>query len=383
MEAMVLSIVIPCLNEEQTLGLVVQKAKDSLERLKIEGEVIVADNGSTDRSIEIAEELGARVVNVPQRGYGCALIAGMQAAQGKYVMMGDADDSYNFEEIDPFLEEIEKGYDLVMSTRLKGRIEPGAMPFLHRYLGTPVLTFLLNRLFKLKISDCNSGMRCLTKDAFNRLTLSSQGMEFASEMLIKSGLLHLKIKEIPITLYKDKRNRPPHLNTWRDGWRHLKFMFLYSPKYLFLVPGLAFMVLGFFLMLILFRGPVEVNGIVFDTHSSLLGSLLAILGYQLLITGMQVRAFVQTQAFQFKDTTLAAFYKRFTLERGLILGLVLFAIGFGCDVFVVYEWIEAGFKNLNEANLLALTSTLMIVGIQTCFASFFLQILRDSDQRSR
>lgn len=383
MEAMMLSIVIPCLNEEQTLGLVVKKAKASLKRLGIEGEVIVADNGSTDRSIEIAEGLGARVVHVPQRGYGCALIAGMQAAQGKYLMMGDADDSYNFEEIDPFMEEIEKGYDLVMSTRLKGRIEPGAMPFLHRYLGTPVLTFLLNRLFKLRISDCNSGMRCLTKEAFERMQLSSHGMEFASEMLIKAGLLHLKIKEIPITLYKDKRNRPPHLNTWRDGWRHLKFMFLYSPKYLFLVPGLVFMALGFFLMLILFRGPVEVRGIVFDTHSSLLGSLLAILGYQLLTTGLQVRAFAQTQLFQFKDATLAKVYKHFTLERGLVLGLVLFAAGFVCDVFVVYEWIQAGFKNLNEANLLALTSTLMILGLQTTFASFFLQILRDSDQRRR
>lgn len=374
---MMLSIVIPCLNEEETLALVIKKAQASLRNLKIAGEVIVADNGSTDRSVAIAEALGARVVHVAERGYGSALIAGMHSAEGRYILMGDADDSYNFEEIEPFLEHIQKGFDLVIGTRLKGHIEPGAMPFLHRYLGTPVLTFILNHLFKTKISDCNSGMRCITKTAFERLHLSSRGMEFASEMLIKAGLIKLKIKEFPITLYKDKRSRPPHLNTWRDGWRHLKFMFLYSPTALFLVPGFLLMNLGFLLMLILFRGPIELSGMVFDTHSSLLGSLLAILGYQVLLMGIQARTYAQTQAFKFKDPFIASFYRIFTVERGLIFGFALFAVGFSLDVYVVYEWIQAGFKNLSEANLLALTSTLMILGIQSIFASFFLSILRE------
>lgn len=374
---MQLSIVIPCLNEEETLALVVKKALASLKRLKIDGEVIVADNGSRDRSVEIAEALGARVVHVKERGYGNALIAGMGAAEGRHLLMGDADDSYNFEEIERFWEEIQKGYDIVIGTRLKGKIEPGAMPFLHRYLGTPVLTFILNRLFKTKLSDCNSGMRCLTKEAFERLQLRSSGMEFASEMLIKAGLLQLKIKEFPITLYKDKRSRPPHLNTWRDGWRHLKFMFLYSPTYAFLVPGLLFMALGFALMLILFRGPIELSGMVFDTHSSLLGSLLAILGYQVLLMGVQARVYAQTLAFKFKDPFTDFLNRNFTMERGLVFGLLLFATGFALDVYVVYEWIQAGFKNLSEANLLALTSTLMILGIQTIFAGFFLSIFRE------
>ncbi|MFA5792756.1 MAG: glycosyltransferase family 2 protein [Candidatus Gracilibacteria bacterium] len=372
---MLLSIIIPCLNEEQTLAIVIKKALLSLKRLNISGEVIVADNGSTDRSVEIAKGLGARVIYVKEKGYGNALIAGMSEANGKYLLMGDADDSYNFEEIDEFVKYIQNGYDLVIGTRIRGKIEKGAMPFLHRYLGTPVLTFILNLLFKTKISDCNSGMRCLTKEAFYRLCLDSQGMEFASEMLIKSGLLKLKIKEIPITLYKDKRNRAPHLNTWRDGWRHLKFMFLYSPTYLFLMPGFVFMLAGFLLMFALLGGPLNLFGITFDYHTALLGSLLAILGYQVLITGVQAKAYAQTQKFKFKDSFIKNFYKIFTVERGLVFGLLLFSFGFFMDLYVVYEWVQADFQNLHEANVIALSSSLMILGIQSLFSSFFLSIL--------
>lgn len=225
-----LSIVIPCLNEEKTLPIVIKKGLASFKRLGISGEVVVADNGSTDNSVKIAQENGARVVHCPKKGYGNALIGGFSEAHGKYLIMGDADDSYNFAEIDDFVKYLRQGYDIVMGTRLKGQIKKGAMPWLHRYLGTPVLTFILNLLFGTKISDCNCGMRGLTKKAFYKLDLHSSGMEFASEMIVKAGILKLKLKEIPITLYCDKRNRIPHLHPWRDGWRHLKFMLLYWKK---------------------------------------------------------------------------------------------------------------------------------------------------------
>jgi len=370
-----LSIVIPCLNEAKTLPLVIEKSKKSIRRLGLDGEVIIADNGSTDDSVKIAEKMGAKVVNILEKGYGNALIGGMASAQGKYVLMGDADDSYNFEEIDDFLKYAEDGYDLVIGTRLKGRIEKHAMPFLHRYLGTPVLTVILNFLFKIKISDCNSGMRCITKKALNEMKLSSSGMEFASEMLIKAGLLRLKIKEIPITLYKDKRDRSPHLNTWRDGWRHLKFMFLYSPTYLFLIPGLVLTVIGLAIMLILVGGPIRISNTVFDYHSALLGSLICILGYQTLNTGIQAKAYAQNQEFKFSDKFMKRFNKIFSLEAGIILGLTLFATGFVFDLFILLEWIRAGYKGLNEASTVALSSSLMILGAQTVFSSFFLSIL--------
>lgn len=372
---MELSIVIPCLNEAKTLPLVIEKSKNAIRRLGIEGEVIIADNGSIDNSVEVAKKLNARVVNITEKGYGKALIGGMTAAHGKYLLMGDADDSYNFEEIDDFLKYIKEDYDLVIGTRLKGKIEKHAMPFLHRYIGTPILTIILNFLFKIKITDCNSGMRCIRKDVFNEMKLCSSGMEFASEMLIKAGLLRLRIKEIPITLYRDKRDRPPHLNTWRDGWRHLKFMFLYSPTYLFLIPGIILTTIGLVIMLALISGPISISGTVFDYHSALLGSLLSILGYQTLNTGIQVKAYAQHQEFKFSDKSIVKFYQKFSLEKGIILGLILFSIGFLLDFFILLEWIEAGYKDLNEASVVALSSSLIIIGAQTIFSSFFLSIL--------
>lgn len=371
---MELSIIIPCLNEEKTLPIVIKKSFSSIQKLHIEGEVIVADNGSTDNSVEIAKKLGARVINVPAKGYGSALIGGMSQAKGKFLIMGDADDSYNFEEIDDFLKYIREGNNLVIGTRLKGKIEKGAMPFLHRYLGTPVLTFILNLLFKTKISDCNCGMRCLTRDAFEKMKLCSTGMEFASEMIIKTGLLKLKVKEIPITLYRDKRDKNPHLNTWRDGWRHLKFMLLYSPLYLFLIPGSVFAIIGLFLMLILIGGPITIFNTVFDYHSALLGSLLCILGYQTINTGIQAKAYAQTQDFKVKDRFIEKFYKIFPLERGIIMGLLLFLTGFLIDLFILLAWIKAGYKDLSKASLVAFASTLMILGLQTIFSSFFLSL---------
>lgn len=372
---MKLSIVIPCLNEEETIAIVIKKALKSIERLEILGEVIVADNGSSDNSKKIAESLGARVVEVKNKGYGNALIGGMNSAKGKYIIMGDADDSYNFEEIDPFLREIEKGYDIVIGTRLKGRIEKGAMPFLHRYLGTPVLTFILNLLFKTKITDCNCGMRCLTKEAYQKMQMHSSGMEFASEMLIKAGLIKLKIKEIPITLYKDKRSKAPHLNTWRDGWRHLKFLFLYSPTYLFLIPGSIMMIIGLIIMLALIGGPLQIGETIFDYHSTILGSLFFILGYQTVNTGLQAKAYIQTQKFRIEDKFFKKIKKIFTLERGILLGVILFLAGFTIDFSILIKWINSNYQNLNEASLVTFASTLMITGLQTIFSSFFLSFV--------
>lgn len=370
-----LSIIIPCLNEEKTLPIVLEKAHSSLKRLKIQGEVIVADNGSTDKSIDIAKQYGARVVTVEAKGYGNALINGINASNATYILMADADDSYNFEEIDDFIKYTREGYDLVMGTRLKGKIEHGAMPFLHRYLGTPVLTFFINLLFRTNISDCNCGMRCFTKAAFEKMQLSSPGMEFASEMIIKSGLIKLKIKEIPISFYKDKRSRKPHLRTWSDGWRHLKFIFLYSPTYLFLFPGLFLMFLGLIILLPLLSGPLLFWGKIFDYHSAILGSLLTILGYQTIITGLYAKAYAQMQSFKVPDEIITKFYHKFSLEKGIIIGSLLFLIGFGIDVSVLLEWIHIGYQNLQRGNLATFASTLIILGMQTFFSSFFLSIL--------
>lgn len=377
-----LSIVIPCLNEEKTLPMVLGKALRSLERLKINGEIIIADNGSTDKSAEIAKQYGARVVSVTNKGYGNALIKGITESNGKNILMADADDSYNFDEIDEFIKQMDKGYDLVMGTRLKGKIEKGAMPFLHHYLGTPVLTFFINLLFGTKISDCNCGMRCFTKNAFEKMQLSSPGMEFASEMIIKSGLIKLKIKEIPISFYKDKRTRKPHLKTWSDGWRHLKFIFLYSPTWLFLIPGLFMMLLGLIILLPLIQGSILIFGKIFDYHSAILGSLFMVLGYQITITGLYAKAYAQSQPFKVHDKIIEKFYKKFSLEKGIIIGLILFIAGLGMDLFVLTEWIKMGYQNLQRGNMATFASTLIILGMQTFFSSFFLSILTPKKEKS-
>ncbi len=286
-----LSIIIPCLNEEKTLPIVIKKAFSSIKRLKIDAEVIISDNGSTDNSVSIAKELGARVLNCPRKGYGNALICGFSQANGKYMIMGDADDSYNFEEIDDFVKYLRQGYDIVMGTRLRGKIEKDAMPFLHHYLGTPVLTFILNLFFGTKISDCNCGMRGITKNAFEKLNLTSAGMEFASEMIIKAGILKLSIKEIPITLYKDKRNRPPHLNAWSDGWRHLKFMLLYAPNFVFIWPAIVSFIIGSILLLLQIRGPFVFGNIYMDIHSMILGLTLSVVGISIFEMGMIIKLY--------------------------------------------------------------------------------------------
>lgn len=379
------SIVIPCLNEERTLPIVIAKGLRSFARLGIQGEVVVADNGSTDQSVTVAQKCGARVVHCAQRGYGNALKCGFTHAYGTYLIMGDADDSYNFEEIDDFVRYLDDGYDLVMGTRLRGKIEEGAMPFLHRYVGTPVLTRILNWLFNTRISDCNCGMRGIRKDVFMRMRMESSGMEFASEMIIKAGIMRLKIKEIPITLYRDKRDRAPHLHTWRDGWRHLKFMLLFSPTYLFILPGIFLFLLGFVFMLPAFASIVGLSGEIVFFHRTLFSSMLVILGYQTINIGIYAKAIAydRYEELRHNGSFIAFFYRYFHLEKSFLIGVVLVVFGGIIDASVIIDWWGSDFGSLSRAGELSVASTFIIVGVQTIFSAFFLSILNINNGRKQ
>ncbi len=368
------SIVIPCLNEAKTLPIVLDKALLSFKRLGIHGEVVVADNGSTDDSVKIAEHHGGRVIHCPQKGYGNALIAGFKAARGKYMIMGDADDSYNFEEIEGFVARLREGCDLVMGTRLKGHIQRGAMPFLHRYVGTPVLTFLLNLFFGTKISDCNCGMRGISKAAFEILQLEAQGMEFASEMIIKAGILHLKICEIPITLYQDKRGRKPHLNTWRDGWRHLKFMLLYAPNFLFIYPGMAAFVIGSVLTLTQFNGPFAFGPIFWDLHVMILGLTLSLLGIFVLQMGMIIKLFSSLRHYYSQDR-LARYLRTMSMEKQLLIGVFFVLVGLVIDGYIFWVWAGHDFKNIFMPQKAIVSLYFLFIGLSMIFFAFFRAIL--------
>lgn len=371
---MKLSIVIPCLNEEETISTVVKKSIASINKLGTGGEVLVSDNGSDDNSVKIAQELGARTVNCSKKGYGNALIFGFQNAVGDYLIMADADDSYNFEEIDGFVEYLKKGYDIVIGTRLKGKIEKGAMPFLHRYLGTPVLTHIINKLFRTKISDCNCGMRGIRKEAFEKMNLESSGMEFASEMIIKAGILKLKIKEIPINFYKDKRKKSPHLNTWKDGWRHLKFILMYAPNFLFMWPALVFFVLGTILMLLQIRGPFTWGNIYMGIHIMILGLSLSIFGVYIFQMGAIIKLFSNQSRFYEKDK-LMKFLERITIEKGLIFGGAMMLVGLFFDLSVALKWAENGFKNIFMPEAVVFGLYFMLTGLSLVFFSFLKTVM--------
>lgn len=374
-----LSIVIPCLNEARTLPIVIPKALNSLARLGIEGEVIVVDNGSTDDSVAIAQRLGARVVHCPKKGYGNTLKAGFEAADGKYLLMGDADDSYNFEEIDDFVKYLREGYDIVAGTRLKGRIEKGAMPASHRYLGTPVLTFLLNLFFGTRISDCNCGMRGLTKSAFLRLPLETEGMEFVSEMIIKAGIHKLTIKEIPITLYNDKRDRKPHLNTWRDGWRNLKFMLLYAPNYLFVYPGIAAFVIGSALTLSQFNGPVRLGIIRLDIHTMILGLTLSLLGEFIFQMGMIIKLYSAQQRY-YKSDRIVAWLQKVSMERQLVFGAALMLVGVLIDAHLFMVWVRNDYRNIYMPQTAIVSFYFLFTGISIVAFGFFRAIFERTEK---
>ena len=372
------SIVMPCLNEVETLARCIDKARRGIEDGGLSAEIIVADNGSTDGSQAVARELGVRVVEVSRKGYGSALIGGIDAARGRFVIMGDADDSYDFTAIAPLVEKLRDGYDLVMGNRFEGGIQSGAMVWSHRWIGNPVLTFISRLFFHTPVSDMHCGLRGFRKDAYDKLRLQATGMEFASEMVIKASLQKMRIAEVPVTLSPDGRSRPPHLRTWRDGWRHLRFMLLFSPRWLFLYPGLGLLVVGLGLSVALLPGPLAVGGIRLDIHTMLIAGFLALLGYQLVLFAVFTKFFAIRVGFHPPHPALQSLFRYMTLEVGLAAGSLLALIGLVTLVVAVASWSAVGFGNLDpDVTMREVIPAVVLtaLGTQTVFASFFISIL--------
>jgi glycosyltransferase involved in cell wall biosynthesis len=368
-----LTILMPCLNEAETLATCIAKAQSFLLRTGIAGEALIADNGSTDGSQDIARAGGARVVDVPVRGYGAALQAGIASARGNFIVMGDADDSYSFDRIDAFLERLRAGDDLVMGNRFRGGIEPGAMPFLHRYLGNPVLSWFGRLFFGSGLGDFHCGMRGFSKAAVSRLELRTTGMEFASEMVVRATLVGLKISEVPTTLSKDGRSRPPHLRTWRDGWRHLKFLLLYSPRWLFLYPGMLLIAAGAALSGLLFFGPISIGGIGFDIRTMLVACTCLIVGIQAICFATIARRFAAELNLLPPPSRRGRVIDAFTLERFVFGGAAILVVGIVGLITAVVKWGEANFGSLDVSSLLrvvALSTTAITVGAQLVFTGF-------------
>jgi glycosyltransferase involved in cell wall biosynthesis len=341
-----LSIVMPCLNEAETLGKCVKKAFTFLEREKINGEVVVSDNGSTDGSQEIAVIEGARLVHAGTRGYGSALQEGIKNAKGSFIILGDADDSYDFSDLMSFVNELRNGCDLVIGNRFKGGVKKGAMPFLHRYIGNPVLSFIGRLFFHVKIRDFHCGLRGLTKTAYERMNLHTTGMEFASEMIVRAALNKMKIVEVPTILYTDGRTRPPHLKTWQDGWRHLRFLLMFSPKWLFLYPGLLIILISLFFGTILFIKPIEVNGIVLDLNTLIIASFTLLVGVQFVFFHFFARLYSITSGLIPSNESFEKVFRFFTLEKGLIAGLIISVTGATVLIYNFISWSSSGFPDL-------------------------------------
>jgi len=377
-EELEITVVLPCLNESETVGPCVRKAFEAIRRSGMSGEVIVADNGSTDQSPDIAAAEGARVVQVAEKGYGSALCGGMREARAKYVLMADADDSYNFADLPRFVTELRAGADLVMGNRFRGGIQPGAMPALHRYLGNPVLTWIGQLFFGAKCGDFHCGMRAFRKDAIDRMHLRSTGMEFASEMVVKASLLRMQIAEVPTTLAPDGRSNAPHLRTWRDGWRHLRFLLMYSPRWLFLYPGISLIIAGLIGCVWLLPGPRVVYGIGFDVHTLLYAFTAMLLGVQLVAFATFTKVFAITEGLLPEDPRLNRVFRLTTLETGLLVGGLLIVLGFGGSLFAISHWALDRFGALDPSRMLRLVMPsvfALTMGVQIVFSSFFLSIL--------
>jgi glycosyltransferase involved in cell wall biosynthesis len=378
MSGIELSIVMPCLNEAETLEKCIVKANAYLERAGIAGEVVIGDNGSTDGSQDIARRCGARVVDVPRRGYGAAIMGAVEAAKGTYVIMGDSDDSYDFSNLDKFIDKLRQGYDLVMGNRFKGGIQPGAMPFIHRYLGNPVLSFIGRLFFRSDIRDFHCGLRGFRQDLVSRLGLQTTGMEFASEMVVKSTLFGVKIAEVPTTLAPDGRSRPPHLRTWRDGWRHLRFLLIYSPRWLFIYPGVALVALGLVLGGLVVRGPVQVFGANLDTNTLAYSGTAVVIGFQALIFGVLTRVFGAVSGFLPPRPGVEKWVQRGVLEEGLVVGIVVFLVGVGLAIKAVLDWRATDYGVLSYPDILRLvipSAIAIIVGFQIMLGAFFWSVL--------
>ena len=373
-EEIELSIVMPCLNEASTVGACVEKALVVLRKLDIKGEVIVSDNGSSDGSIEIAKAAGARVVHEPKLGYGNAYLKGFEAARGRFIVMADADDTYDFDDIPRFLGLLRRGDDMVIGNRFKGTIMPGAMPWLHRYVGNPVLSHLLNLFFRSGVGDAHCGMRAFTREAYQRMDVQTGGMEFASEMVINSAKAGLRISEVPITYYP--RQGESKLRSFKDGWRHLRFMLLYSPTHLYLWPGLTLMVIGFLALLTLALGPIQILGATFGFHWMFVGSMIALLGFQIITLGFFARVFsLSSHIDRSNDRVIKFFTRRFKLEHGLLFGSALLVAGLSNFALVIAMWLNGSLDILESVRLSITGFTLFVIGAQTIFASFFVSMM--------
>ena len=375
------SVLMPCLNEAETLRACIEKARLGIERSSVRGEILVADNGSKDDSVHIAEKLGARVVHVKEKGYGNALRSGIQAAAGKWIIMGDADESYDFSETDRFVKKFQEGFELVAGCRLPrggGKILPGAMPFTHRWFGNPIFSRMAQHMFAAPIHDIYCGLRGFTRELYDSLDLRCDGMEFATEMIIKASLQGARITEIPITLHPDgRKTHAPHLRTVRDGWRTLRFFLVFSPRWLFLVPGFAFALLGLIGYAVALPG-LTIEGVTFDAHTLLFSSLAIIMGYQSVLFAICAKTFAISQGWLPKDPRIDRFFKVIYLERGLAIGALAFVAGLILLGAAVLQWKAANFGRLDYAVTMRWVipgATLAALGFQTVLSSFFVSIL--------
>lgn len=368
------SVVMPCLNEAESVGVCVEKAWRALRAMGVSGEVVVVDNGSTDGSPEIAEKAGARVVHERRRGYGSAYLRGFAEARGRYLVMGDSDDSYDFLDIPNFIQPLkERGFDMVIGSRLKGNILPGAMPWSHRWIGNPILSGMLRLLFRTRVSDSHCGMRAFTRDAYERMRLQTTGMEFASEMVVNSLRAELKIHEIPITYHP--RVGESKLMGLRDAWRHVRFMLQFSPSYLFQLPGLLLMVAGALLMVLLAGGPRQAFGRTWDYHVLLFGAAALILGYNLVLFDVFAKTFSMGAGFARPRQWLRRLDRWYSLERGLIAGVLLFLAGLGLEIKILVDWLNTGSGPLMAVRGVVIGMTAMVMGAQTVFASFLISLM--------
>ena len=384
LEQILVTAVIPCLNEERTIAICVGKARRSFEELGVTGEVVVVDNGSTDRTAELAAALGARVVTEPERGYGAALRAGIEAARGRIIVMGDGDDSYDWAAIAPFVRKVQEGYDLVVGNRFKGGILPGAMPPLHRYIGNPVLSAITRLAFGVKIGDVHCGMRAFTRDAFSRLHMGTPGMEFATEMIASAAHQGLRVAEVPTRLFPDKRGRPPHLRTFRDGWRHLRFILTHAPDYLYLAPGALLLASGVLLQLLLVRGPVDLGGSHFGIHYLALGAMLTLVGFNVINLGVLAKAIMSRRYPAMRSRMLRMLSGRYTLEVGLIIGALLMLSGLAIDgVILASRLANPGAAMEATIHLAFVATTIVVLGLNLVFSAFLLNmVLGPREERS-
>jgi len=375
---MELTILMPCLNEAETVATCVRKARSFLTRTGIEGEVLVADNGSSDSSPQLARDAGARVVEISKKGYGNALIGGIDAATGRYVIMADADDSYDFSQLDAFVEGLRAGNTMVIGHRFRGGIQPGAMPLLHRYLGNPVLSFAGRLFFSSDVGDFHCGLRGVDRAAILKLGLRAPGMEFASEMIVKATLAGWRIVEVPTVLSRDGRSRAPHLRSWRDGWRHMRFLLMMSPRWLMLYPGASLIGTGIAAEIAILRGPLVIGGVGFDIHTMLYAGGATILGVQLILFALLARTVGVLKALLPMSPPLERFLRLFTLERGILFGLVLGLSGLALAIYSVEGWAHARLAALDPATMMRVaipSVTLMLAGAEIIFASFLLGLI--------